>query len=176
MLDNIDQQKMFDTLFLLFLGTLGGFVGGGITSCEIQRIIRDSVLVKQFIFFVIIFTTNSFVQKKSDLWTTFVRSFILFGVFILLMKNNYKSILFSITLLFINKLLLQHIDYLKKDKKENNDKISRFNKVSRIITIISGVIILIGFFEYMREKKLEYKNQFRLLTFLLGSNKCKSLL
>ena len=176
MLDNIDQQKMFDTLFLLFLGTLGGFVGGGITSCEIQRIIRDSVLVKQLIFFIIIFTTNSFVQKKSDLLTTFVRSSILFGVFILLMKNNYKSILFSITLLFINKLLLQHIDYLKKDKKENNDKIDKLNKISKILTIISGVIIVIGFFEYMREKKLEYGNQFKLLTFLLGSNKCKSLL
>lgn len=176
MLDNIDQQKMFDTLFLLFLGTLGGFVGGGITSCEIQRIIRDSVLVKQLIFFIIIFTTNSFVQKKSDLWTTFVRSSILFGVFILLMKNNYKSILFSITLLFINKLLLQHIEYLKKDKKENSDKIDKLNKVSKITTIISGVIILVGFFEYMREKKLEYGNQFKFLTFLLGSNKCKSLL
>ena len=176
MLDNIDQQKMFDTLFLLFLGTLGGFVGGGITSCEIQRIIRDSVLVKQLIFFIIIFTTNSFVQKKSDLWTTFVRSSILFGVFILLMKNNYKSILFSITLLFINKLLLQHIEYLKKDKKENSDKIEKLNKVSKIITIISGVIILVGFFEYMREKKMEYGSQFRFLIFLLGSNKCKSLL
>lgn len=176
MLDNIDQQKMFDTLFLLFLGTLGGFVGGGITSCEIQRIIRDSVLVKQLIFFIIIFTTNSFVQKKSDLLTTFVRSSILFGVFILLMKNNYKSILFSITLLFINKLMLQHIDYLKKDKKENSDKIDKLNKVSKITTIISGVIILVGFFEYMREKKLEYGNQFKFFTFVLGSNKCKSLL
>lgn len=172
----IDQQKMFDTLFLLFLGTLGGFVGGGITSCEIQRIIRDSVLVKQFIFFIIIFTTNSFVQKKSDLWTTFVRSFILFTVFILLMKNNYKSILFSILLLFINKLILQHVEYLKLDKKENKEKIAKFDKITRILTIISGVIILVGFFEYMREKKLEYGRQFRLFTFLMGSNKCKSLL
>ena len=165
MLDNIDQQKMFDTLFLLFLGTIGGFVGGGITSCEIQRIIRDSVLVKQFIFFIIIFTTNSFVQKKSDLWNTFVRSSILFGVFILLMKNNYKTILFSITLLFLNKLLLQHIDYLKKDKKENSDKIDKLNKISKILTVVAGFIILVGFFEYMREKKLEYGGQFRLLTF-----------
>lgn len=186
MLDDIDQQKMFDTLFLLFLGTLGGFVGGGITSCEIQRIIRDSVLVKQFIFFVIIFTTNSFVQKKSDLFTTFVRSSILFGVFILLMKNNYKSILVAITLLFINKLLLQHIDFLNKEddekkenddeKKEDDDKINKLNRISKILTLVSGVIILVGFFEYMREKKLEYGSKFKLLTFLLGSNKCRSLM
>ena len=182
MLDDIDQQKMFDTLFLLFLGTLGGFVGGGITSCEIQRIIRDSVLVKQFIFFVIIFTTNSFVQKKSDLFTTFVRSSILFGVFILLMKNNYKSILVAITLLFINKLLLQHIDFLNKEddennnKKENNDKINKLNRISKILTLVSGVIILVGFFEYMREKKIDYGNKFKFSTFLLGSNKCRSLM
>ena len=182
MLDDIDQQKMFDTLFLLFLGTLGGFVGGGITSCEIQRIIRDSVLVKQFIFFIIIFTTNSFVQKKSDLFTTFVRSSILFGVFILLMKNNYKSILVAITLLFINKLLLQHIDFLNKEddennnKKENNDKINKLNRISKILTLVSGVIILVGFFEYMREKKIDYGNKFNFSTFLLGSNKCRSLM
>ena len=95
-MNTIDQQKMFDTLFLLFLGTLGGFIGGGITSCEIQRIIRDNVLVKQFIFFIIIFTTNSFVQKNSDLLNTFIRSCLLFVVFILLMKNNYKSIILSL--------------------------------------------------------------------------------
>ena len=172
-MENIDQQKLFDTLFLLFLGTIGGFVGGGITSCEIQRIIRDSVLIKQLIFFIIIFTTNSFVQKKSDILSTFVRSFILFVVFVLLMKNNYKSIIFSIILLFINKLLLQHIEYLKKNKKENTDK---YDKISKVLTITSGIVILVGFFEYMREKKLEYGKQFKLITFLLGSNKCKSLL
>ena len=174
-MNNFNQQKMFDTLFLLFLGTLGGFVGGGITSCEIQRIIRDSVLVKQFIFFIIIFTTNSFVQDDNDVWVTFKRSCILFGIFILLMKNNYKSILFAITLLFVNKLLLQHIEYLKNNKG-NKDKISKLDKISKILTIVSGIIILIGFFEYMREKKNEYGKQFKMLTFLLGSNKCKSLL
>ena len=166
-MENFDQQKMFDTLFLLFLGTLGGFVGGGITSCEIQRIIRDSVLVKQFIFFIIIFTTNSFVQKKSNLLDTFSRSFILFAVFILLMKNNYKSIIFSITLLFVNKLLLQHIDFLKNDKKKNSENIEKFNKISKIITLVAGIIILFGFFEYMMEKRKEYGKEFKMITFLL---------
>ncbi len=174
-MDTIDQQKMFDTLFLLFLGTLGGFVGGGITSCEIQRIIRDSVLVKQFIFFIIIFTTNSFVQKNSGVFNTFIRSCLLFTVFILLMKNNYKSILISIFLLFVNKLLLQHIQSIKKDK-ENKHLLNKYNKASKILTIAASIIIIIGFFEYMREKKLEYGTKFKILTFLLGSNKCKSLL
>ena len=171
-MESLDQQKMFDTLFLLFLGTLGGFVGGGITSCEIQKIIRDNVFVKQFIFFIIIFSTNSFVQKNSDVLSTFIRSFILFTVFIILMKNNYKSIILSIVLLFINKLLLQHINYTKKNKKKNKKLVS----LSKVLTGISGFIIIIGFFEYMREKKSEYGNQFKLITFLLGSNKCKSLL
>ena len=148
-MESLDQQKMFDTLFLLFLGTLGGFVGGGITSCEIQKIIRDNVFVKQFIFFIIIFSTNSFVQKNSDVLSTFIRSFILFTVFIILMKNNYKSIILSIVLLFINKLLLQHINYKKKNKNANKKLVS----LSKVLTGISGFIIIIGFFEYMREKK-----------------------
>ena len=174
-MNTIDQQKMFDTLFLLFLGTLGGFIGGGITSCEIQRIIRDNVLVKQFIFFIIIFTTNSFVQKNSDLLNTFIRSCLLFVVFILLMKNNYKSIILSILLLFINKLLMQHIQFIQSDKNKKL-LVDKYNKVSKILTITAGIIIIIGFFEYMREKKLEYGKQFKILIFLLGSNKCKSLL
>ena len=174
-MNTIDQQKMFDTLFLLFLGTLGGFIGGGITSCEIQRIIRDNVLVKQFIFFIIIFTTNSFVQKNSDLLNTFIRSCLLFVVFILLMKNNYKSIILSIFLLFINKLLMQHIQFIQSDKNKKL-LVDKYNKVSKILTITAGIIIIIGFFEYMREKKLEYGKQFKILIFLLGSNKCKSLL
>jgi len=67
------STKVFDTLFLLFLGTLGRFVGGRITSCEIQKIIRDNVFVKQFIFFIIIFSTNSFVKEKTDILSTFIR-------------------------------------------------------------------------------------------------------
>jgi len=65
---------------------------------------------------------------------------------------------------------------VSKDKKKNKETIDKLNKISKILTIVSGVIILLGFFEYMREKKIEYGKQFKMFTFLLGSNKCKSLL
>ena len=51
----IAEDKLFDTLFLLFLGTLGGFIGGGITACQMQKLVRDNIYVKQLLFFIIIY-------------------------------------------------------------------------------------------------------------------------
>ena len=70
---------------------------------------------------------------------------------------------------------MQHIQFIQSDKNKKL-LVDKYNKVSKILTITAGIIIIIGFFEYMREKKLEYGKQFKILIFLLGSNKCKSLL
>ena len=69
------------------------------------------------------------------------------------------------------------VDYLKEDDKDKHEeKIETLSKIPSKINILSGVIILIGFFHYMMGKKVEYGNNFDMLTFILGSNNCKSLM
>lgn len=171
----IAQDKLFDTLFLLFLGTLGGFIGGGVTACQIQKLVRDNIYVKQFLFFIIIYFTNSFVQKSSSLWRTFSTSIILYIIFVMLMKNNYKSIMIVFGILFINKLLLQYKNQLLKDTK-NTPTIKMIDNIRYYLTLFAAVVMILGFGQYYMEKKGEYKKQFNNITFIFGSNKCKSLL
>lgn len=171
----LDEDNLFDTLFLLFLGTLGGFIGGGITACQMQKLVRDNIYVKQVLFFIIIYFTNSFVQKSHDIWHIFSRSIILYIIFVMLMKNNYKSIMIVFGILFINKLLLQYKSQLLKDTK-NNQTIKLVDNVRYYLTIIAAVVMVLGFGQYYIEKKSEYKKQFDTITFIFGSNKCKSLL
>ena len=171
----LDEEKLFDTLFLLFLGTLGGFIGGGITACQMQKLVRDNIYVKQVLFFIIIYFTNSFVQKSHDIWLIFSRSIILYIIFVMLMKNNYKSIMIVFGILFINKLLLQYKSQLLKDTK-NTQTINLVDNVRYYLTILAAVVMVLGFGQYYIEKKSEYKKQFDNITFIFGSNKCKSLL
>lgn len=176
-----DQQKLFDTLFLLILGIVGGDIGGGITSCQVQKMIRDSVIVKQIIFFVIIYFTNSFVLESSDTIGTLKNTCLLFAIFLILMKSNYKCILIVIVLLFVNKLLSQKKEELKQDldkDKTNSDiqqKINKFNTAIDSLLYIAGAVMIVGFSQYYLEKQKEYGDSFSTITFLLGSNKCKSL-
>ena len=169
------EDKLFDTLFLLFLGTLGGFIGGGVTACQIQKLVRDNIYVKQFLFFIIIYFTNSFVQKSGNVWHIFSRSIILYIIFVMLMKNNYKSIMVVFGILFINKLLLQYKNQLSKDVK-TTQTIKLVDNIRYYLTMLAGVVMVLGFGEYYIEKKSEYKKQFDNITFIFGSNKCKSLL
>ena len=177
-----DQQKLFDTLFLLFLGTIGGSIGGGITSCKIQKIINDSVIVKQIIFFVIIYFTNSFVIESNNTIDNLKNSLLLFTIFVILMKSNYKSTIIVILLLFINKLLSQKKESLKTDLEKdatNSDlqqKIDKLNTTIDSLLYIAALVMLAGFVQYYIEKRNEYGDSFNIITFLLGSNKCKSLL
>lgn len=181
MIDILQEQKVFDTLFLLFLGTVGGFIGGGITSCQVQKIIRDSVYVKQLIFFIIIFFTNSFVQESTDTLATLKRTMVLYLIFIVLMKNNYKSVSIVVVILLINKIFSQSIDNLnvRKEKEPKNKeidiKIANIQKITKVLTVIAGIAMFYGFIHYYFKKKEEYGKGFKLLTFLMGSNKCKSM-
>lgn len=171
----IAEDKLFDTLFLLFLGTLGGFIGGGITACQMQKLVRDNIYVKQLLFFIIIYFTNSFVQKSHDIWHTFSRSIMLYIIFVMLMKNNYKSIMIVFGILFINKILLQYKTQISKDTK-NTHNVKVIDNIRYYLSLTAAVVMVLGFGQYYMEKKTEYKKQFDNITFIFGSNKCKSLL
>ena len=192
-----NQGKLFDTLFLLFLGTLGGFIGGGITSCKIQKIIKDSIVVKHILFLIIIFFTDSFVDANKSTLIVLRNTLILYIIFIVLMKNNYKSIFIIIVVLFINKIISKEVSILKgslgkegyqdeeeEDEEDEEDentnvvkqKIGYLNNISQVLLYVAAIAMVIGFVLYYLEKREEYGKTFNNITFLLGSNKCKGLL
>ena len=178
MLETSGINTLLQTLFLLFIGNFGALAAQSITSCKIKYIITHNIYIQHLLFFIIIFTTNSFVTKHKSLYSTSIKSIILYISFIMLMKNYYVFLIITVILLFINKLILQKIDYLTtKNKKPTSNikhEIERLKSYSQILTVISVGILIIGFMYYLYLKKKEYGKKFNILTFIMGTQKCKS--
>ena len=60
----------------------------------------------------------------------------------------------------------------KKDKLMN-EKINNYDNMMYILYVLIIISTIIGVILYMGEKKIEYKNNFNYITFLLGKPKCK---
>lgn len=184
------DSKMLDSLFLIFLGTLGGMIGNAVIACRIQELIYGNIYIKHFLFIIIIYFTISYVyeesnDKKNDdvkevttnnsILDIFSKTAIIYGMFILLMKNNYKCVVIVFLILFFNKIASQYIEKISIDKKKIK-QIESINKTRSYSIMIAGIVLVGGFVFYYFEKKKEYKNQFNNITFIFGSNQCKSLL
>ena len=66
----------------------------------------------------------------------------------------------------------------KKNKKSTVEKniklLYELSIVNKILILITLILVFIGFFIYLGQKKYEYKNKFSYITFLFGSYKCKN--
>ena len=78
-------------------------------------------------------------------------------------------------ILFINKILLQYKTQISKDTK-NTHNVKVIDNIRYYLSLTAAVVMVLGFGQYYMEKKTEYKKQFDNITFIFGSNKCKSLL
>ena len=90
------------------------------------------------------------------------------------MSIRTKGVYFNIFLSLIgaNFLLNAYIDSLDKEKfKERIEKLKMYGKWCNKFAII---ILVIGVIMYYIEKKKEYKDNFKLGTFVLGNVVCKN--
>lgn len=152
--------------------------------CRLRYLLENNIYVKHLfgyltlLFFVSI-TLNDIGSNVHELISN---SFILYLYFILLTKNNkYFFIIICIILAFI---YLAHIEVKllneKKNKTENEkyfleiyDKRKNKLNLEIILHYILILLLVLGTLTYMGEKKVEYKDKFNYLTFLLGKQKCK---
>ena len=84
----------------------------------------------------------------------------------LYISNNYKKFFIST---FNNK---------KKSNKNlvsHQDKIKNITKIQKILIIGVAIVISMGFFNYYKEKQIEYKNSFEFRKFIFGVVKCKKM-
>ena len=64
MIDSVKNYRVIDALFFLFLGSILP-IGEKITSCRLKKKIHTNPYLRHFIFFVIIYFTNSFIQENE---------------------------------------------------------------------------------------------------------------
>ena len=146
------------------------------------------MLVKHIVFFMLIyFTINVYNEDTIHPKQLFSSSLIIYLLFLLFTKQSLIFGIFIIILLCIEYIIYNYISFYKnklekngttdKSKQENkniNDLIDLLKKLSVIILYIILVLLIIGSISYYIKQKNSYKNNFDIIKFIFGVNKCKN--
>lgn len=181
--ENEFQVHMSTSLGLFLLVICGNYIGE-ILGCRLRSLLSDSIYVKHVMgiiclfFFVTLLTPyknkdkdGNIKQEKVD--KTLIRTFIIYIIYIMSARTNWRATILIYLLLFtIYILSLVERDYYNDD--ENKKK--KIHVVQNYMFIISMAILLVGFIFYYIRKYNEYaikKNTtFSNLTFFLGKIEC----
>jgi hypothetical protein len=184
MIQNLNEKIPLYAIFILILIVCAEYLKE-LMPCKLDYILKNNIYVKHLfcfltlLFFVVI-TTEPF--KDKNLKEIIIKSIILYILFILLIRNDYR-IFFSVIVLLgliyiisiknyeLNDLLEKNIDI--KTKKEYENQISILVTINNVLFVIVITLIILGFLFYMKKKKNQYKEQFNFLKFFFGSIKCK---
>ena len=176
---------IIDGLFLLLLAVSGNFIAETF-GCQTQELLSESIMAKQIMTFFIIFFTISYSNSDTENPTTkLIKSSIVYIFFLLFTKMNIFPtvvVLFLLMGLYISNNYKKFFisTFNKKNKSNKNlvshqDKIKNITKIQKILIIGVAIVISMGFFNYYKEKQIEYKNSFEFRKFIFGVIKCKKM-
>ena len=182
------MQNLNSTLFIMFLGTIGGFIGGNITSCALQKIIQDKVWVSHVIFLLIIYFTSSFTGGGMHPIHTAILTVILYLLFTIIMKNHYIALLLGMFLFLLSYQVEKYIEYLEKNPEQYKTEIppttpsaglfespEKLRKLKVNLQYVGVSVFVIGFVVYLLKQMKDKGSQFNFGKFLFGTGKCTNL-
>jgi hypothetical protein len=174
LLENINTDMK--TLLILYLIISANFLAQTF-GCKTQNALNNNMYIKHIVgFFTLLYFVNSVdTEKTTDeflFFQKFFKTFMLYIVFILSTRMNKKVFMLFIGLLMINFILSQYMSSL--DTKHFAAKLQIYDTIGKVISKLAIVFLVIGFFIYLKEKKIEYKGKFNYLTFLVGKTTCNN--
>ncbi len=143
-------------------------------GCNLQTVLRDNIYAKHIIalvllFFLIIVVNPSYADQ--NILKNIGITLLIYLWFIITTRSP-----FSIMMMILVCLIAAYIANIAKDRYTNEKKEDSANKaqlVQNILAIAAVLLSIIGFFIYMYEKKLEYKDDFSFKRFFTGTTTCK---
>jgi len=150
-------------------------------GCRMQHFLKNNMLAKHliglFLFFIFNVLTDSDISNKPILYVISMTILTYFW-FVLTTRMPFRlSIVVIVLLVSIFTLDIYTQRYEKTSLEDAEIKkryIETINNVRSFIVILAFILTCIGVVIYFREKQLEYKNKFDILTFLKGNPQCKN--
>jgi hypothetical protein len=179
----------FGFIFLIFAVVSSGYVTE-ILSCQMRKVLETSMYFRHFIgiliFFVFIMLEGgwSFNPKIDEMFSnnwssgnvidTIIIAFFLYIIFLLSAKSQFKYNILFFGLVFILYLINTQRDFWYQRKLISDTSNNYTLNIEYIIFVCAIIFLIIGFIDYVKYQKKEYKNKFNWLNFLLGSHNCRS--
>ena len=161
----------FVVIFVFILVVSGNYIGE-LLPCKVQYMLQHNILYKHFfgiltMFFFVLLALPEY--KNKGFFENSIIVLFFYSFFLLLAKTHYKfwiGIMFSLALLYIFSIYRKGLD----------DGVSK-NKIILLEKIMSiGILTasFIGVIIYYFEKKMEYKKNFSIYKFVVGTVTCKN--
>jgi len=171
------SNQTFDTktaMSALYLWLLFGFLST-MVSCDFQRWMKDNIIMRHFIGIIAFFFLFTILDKtnKSSIGIIWLKTFIVYAVFLLMVKSKWYFSLPVIVLLIIDQSLKSQYLYLEQTNKNDTTLPSITKWRNNLSYIIYGVII-IGFVSYGVRQFEEFGDDFSFVKLLFHFN-CKEM-
>jgi hypothetical protein len=170
-----DITENFTTMLatLLLVLVFGFFTP--LLNCDLQLLLTSNIYAKHLVCFVCIFFLISILiaPVSQKIWITWLQTVALYIVFLLATKSTLVPIMIVLILLCIDQTL--RLESQRRKAEDDEADITMFIKIRTYILYLVLSIIVIGCGMYYIKKRKDYGEQFSSVTFLFGSNTCKSL-
>jgi hypothetical protein len=137
--------------------------------------VSQNILVKHglaiFAFFFLFSVVDQ--SNKSDVGTTWLKTVLVYLLFMLSIKSKNAASVSFVLLLIIDQTVKLHMDY----KTQNNDKtnMDTLHKVRAMLFLALVAVSVVGFLFYFIRQYSDHYDTFSFVTFFFGSNHCRDI-
>jgi hypothetical protein len=169
-------------IFVAYLLIAANFLGT-LFSCQTQRLLQQNQFIRHTIGFITVYmfviVSGDNDDSKATRLLRFPMALAVYVSFVLSTKMRHTWwIAFIVILLIANVIQIVHDEV--GNASETNldgwtvDQNSAIRITQVVLLCIAMVVIVVGFIAYLHDKKQEYGDKFRLITFMLGRPECNN--
>lgn len=174
----INIKETFDTstaLSNMYLWLLFGYLST-LLNCDLQRFMNSHILVRHVIGITTFFFLFTLIdtENKTNILSIWVKTLVVYILFILSTKAKWFFVLPVLALLLIDQTIKKHVSIEKTQERITEEGEMKFKDVSRFLNVVVTSCIVTGVIHYAFLQKAEYGSKFSWWTFFLGKKgKCK---
>jgi hypothetical protein len=144
-------------LFILYLIIFANFLGS-LLDCKVQELFSNYLLVKNILGFLIVYFLITIADNSNtySLRKKFYISIIVYLIFIFSTKIHHNAWYIMIIILAIVYVL-----HLLKDEKDDPVKQEQIKKAERLLVILAGIVMIVGFIYYISQNKIDFVFQIK---------------
>lgn len=144
-------------------------------SCRLQHLINNNMIVKHLfglfiLFFLVVNLSGEFsMDSIKELFQNIIVTVLIYIWFVITTRSILSLIVVNIIILCV-----LYIIHIRKNIRKKKNKDTKADDIAMyVLSAINVFLSILGFCLYLREKKLEYGDDFRFSIFMRGNPTCK---